>query len=54
MDIINVFFILAVSVAGTGFLSHAIGYRRGKVAGKRVAREALKRQIIEHQNRIGL
>lgn len=30
MDIISVFFIVSVSVAGSAFLGHAIGYRRGR------------------------
>ncbi len=63
------FFILSVSVSGTAFLSHAIGYRRGKVAGRKESKQLVKlllnsqygkfagdlrTDIAEHQERIGL
>lgn len=70
MDIISVFFIISVSVAGSAFLGHAIGYRRGKVAGRkegiRLYRHSLlnsqygkfagdlRTDIAKHQDRMGL
>lgn len=46
MDIYTILFILCVSVAGTAFLSHAIGYRRGIVGERR------RREMEWHQRRL--